>query len=318
MVNELLGIYRVKLPLPFRLDHINCYAIKGAQGWWIIDTGLNTKQSKLVWLEFMSAHQIEPTDIQGIYITHYHPDHYAAAGWFQKLSGAPVYMSRLDGTAAKRYWDMGEEAQQVVIELFYRHGMPLELATDVVKKMMIILSPMDNFHLTVVEPEGFVQLGDYYYRVVWTPGHTDGHLCFYNQENELLFSGDHLLPKITSNISFWPGEHPNPLANFLESLHQTQQLRCQVVLPAHGDPFDNLEERSNQLESHHRERLSLMAGFASQGATAFEICQQSFGENLPLDEVGFALSETLAHLIFLVNQGNLRLENHEEFYRYCV
>ena len=38
-------------------------------------------------------------------------------------------------------------------------------------------------------------------RAVWTPGHSPGHLCFYDETRDLLLTGDHVLPRITPNIS---------------------------------------------------------------------------------------------------------------------
>jgi len=94
---------KLRLPLPFRLDHVNCYAVKGRDGWTIVDAGLNYDPARKAWLEFMDRHGFSAGEITGIYITHYHPDHYGAAGWLQQLSGAPVHMSPTDPPWRIRY-----------------------------------------------------------------------------------------------------------------------------------------------------------------------------------------------------------------------
>jgi hypothetical protein len=90
-----------------------------------------------------------------------------------------------------------------------------------------------------------------------------------------------------------------------------------LVLPAHGEVFHNLQERGRQLEVHHAGRLKVMFNLAAGGATAYEICKQAFKEGLSFHELQFAMSETLAHLVFLVARGDLKVENYGGIYQYC-
>jgi glyoxylase-like metal-dependent hydrolase (beta-lactamase superfamily II) len=154
--------------------------------------------------------------------------------------------------------------------------------------------------------------------VVLTPGHSDGHACFYHEKNGLLLSGDHLLPKISSNISLWPHSHPNPLDNFLTSLRENHRLNVSLVLPAHGDCFSNVQQRVSELQEHHRERLELMKRIASRGATVYQVCREVFGDRLSLHEIRFAMTETLAHLVYLEKRGELRVSKVDGRYIYSA
>ncbi|HZW82239.1 MAG TPA: MBL fold metallo-hydrolase [Candidatus Deferrimicrobium sp.] len=309
LVHEQLRIYLAQLPLPFKLNHINCYIVKGNAGTWIIDSGLNTTTSRQVWMQFLDQNDIRPEDIRGIYLTHYHPDHFGGAGWMQQCSGAPVYISAVDAEAVNRVWqDSNNQSAQKMAKMFNKNGMPEDLTTDVLLEMnWIVPKTKPHPELTLMHPGDTVYLGDFEFSLLSTPGHSDGHICFFNQEHGVLVSGDHLLPKITSNISLWPDSANDPLNNYLESLYSIRKLNCGLVLPAHGAPFTNMVERIDQLLTHHQERLTLMKSVASVGGTGYEICKQVFKQNLSLHEVRFALSETLAHLMFLVNRGEMKV-----------
>src|SRR5256885_13815786 len=52
---------------------------------------------------------------------------------------------------------------------------------------------------------------------IWTPGHSPGHLCFWEAGNKLMLSGDHVLPRITPNIPYHPQAGAHPLGDYLQS-----------------------------------------------------------------------------------------------------
>ncbi|KUO77266.1 MAG: MBL fold metallo-hydrolase [Desulfosporosinus sp. BRH_c37] len=317
LINKELAIHIVRLPLPFALNHINCYAIQGKDGWWLIDVGLNTESSRKVWLQFLLDNDIKGSDIKGIYITHAHPDHFAAAGWLQEISGAPVYISAQDSKSMSEIWNgSGKWITVEVTNQLNRNGMPPELIFKATRDIIpMVLSTQPHPALSIIEPGEVVQFGDFQYTTVFTPGHSDGHMCFFNQEHGFLFSGDHLLETISPNISLWPNGELDPLANFLESLNSNRCLSCKSVLPAHGAPFSNMELRISELEAHHHERLRLIKDSTrkestQKSLTVYEICGQLFGQELNEFDLRFAMTETLAHLMYLVYRGEMEVKEH--------
>lgn len=315
MVYEELGIYQVRLPLPFRLNHINCYALKGATGWCLVDTGLNTQETREGWQRFFAEQDIAPADILGIYVTHFHPDHYGCSGWLQNYAGgAPVYIGEIDAARVARYWKNQPYAIDILRTLFSNNGMPEDVLVEVMAAFAkVIFCTAPHAELSTLRPGQTLRLGDHEYQVILTPGHSDGHICFYNESHGLLLTGDHLLPEITSNISLWPqpGADPDPLDNFLCSLKQMRALNCRSALPAHGKPFGNVEERICQLEAHHQERLALMKSCAGSGATAYQVCCQVFRQDLSNFEMRFAMAETLAHLVYLTLRNELEAASRD-------
>ncbi|KLU61152.1 hydroxyacylglutathione hydrolase [Peptococcaceae bacterium CEB3] len=318
LVHEGLGIYQIRLPLPFRLNHVNSYAIKGKEGWWLVDTGLNTESSRQVWQRFMKEENVSAPDVKGIYITHAHPDHFGAAGWLQGLTQAPVFISTVDEAAIDRIWrDKSQKMVDAVSQMFNANGMPAPVTKEATLTMHTLAAGTDPLpRFSTLEEASTVRLGDFEYRTILTPGHADGHICFLNEEFGLLLSGDHLLPKITSNISLWPGGSPDPLADYLQSLRDSLRLPVELDFPAHGQPFKNVRERIHELLAHHQGRLNLMKGLITGETTVYTVCRQVFGEGLSAHEVRFAMAETAAHLVYMVHRGELVVEEREGVFRY--
>lgn len=308
MIYQPLGIYKVRLPLPFRLNHVICYAVKGRHGWWLIDAGLQREETIAGWKQFFKDQAIKPSDIKGIYLTHFHPDHYGCSGWLQSYTGAPVYIGEIDAERIIQYWKNGNYMIDALNTLFKEHGMPediLEETLGSVNNLIRYTSP--HAELTTLTPGQKVMLGDFEYQVILTPGHTDGHICYYNHDQGVLLSGDHLLPEISSNISLWPqtAADPDPLDNFLKSLDSIRNLNCKLILPAHGKPFSSIEERISQLEVHHQARLQEIKDCTGRGANAYQVCRQVFRQELSFHELRFAMAETLAHLVYLLYKGEV-------------
>lgn len=314
-----MGIYQVKLPLPFRLNHINCYAIKGNSGWCLVDTGLNVDLSRQVWQQFITDQGITNRDIQAIYLTHFHIDHFGAAGWLQSFTSAPVFISDLDEEAIhQNYQAVNPEAVQVFKDMCCVWGVPSSLIEELSNNMISLSAQTLPFpKLNIIEPGSIVNLGDHRFRALLTPGHSAGHICYYNDDYGVLLSGDHLLQKITTNISLMPNSDPDPLASYLQSLRDNLQLPIELVLPAHGHPFTNVKKRINELQLHHAERLKLIKGLVTEGSTVYSICKKVFGKTLNVHETRFAISEIAAHLMHMVKRGELEVSEREGIQFFC-
>ena len=80
------GILWVRMPLPFRLNHINLWMIEEPDGWTIIDTGINDSPTKKLWQTILNK-KISDKRISRLICTHAHPDHLGLAGWFNRKNG---------------------------------------------------------------------------------------------------------------------------------------------------------------------------------------------------------------------------------------
>jgi len=169
--------------------------------------------------------------------------------------------------------------------------------------------------VTVVEPDTLLEgaerlpVDESELEVVWTPGHSPGHCCFYWPARRVLFSGDHLLPKISPNIGLHPQSGADPLDDYLGSLDRIRPLEVNLVLPAHGDPFGDHRERIAAIMRHHDERKTALVDLARDGAkSGWQLAGGLFRGVMDRNvfQQRLALQETLAHCQSLAVEGRLR------------
>lgn len=157
-------------------------------------------------------------------------------------------------------------------------------------------------------------------QVFSVPGHTSGQMCCYFPNENILLSGDHVLPDITPNLSPDPFNlEYRPLRSFLLSLESIRDLPVRRVYPAHGEPISDLAGRFKEIKLHHAERARLVVdSLRERGETAFEVSQDLFGTNLLDFNQFLAISETYVHLLDLKDNGIVSQREKEGLAYYLI
>ena len=288
-----------------------CYLVRQRRGWLLVDSGLKHHSCLDCLRQQLAALNVSPRDINWLLITHFHPDHFGLAAEIKAMSDAQIILHRLDWEVLRM---ITEAASGASGETFNRWvtslGVPPhELAGyDRVFEFGTALFPGD------VEPDLLLDgedqpVGDMGLRAILTPGHTPGHVCVYDEQNRLLFSGDHVLTGITTHIA--PGilSDDDQLGRYLEALEKVRSLDVRMVLPAHENPFERLGERVGQLLEHHERRLEqVLAPIRHSASSARDIASQVewvVGLWEQMDGINrlLAIQETLAHLRLLQGRG---------------
>jgi glyoxylase-like metal-dependent hydrolase (beta-lactamase superfamily II) len=328
MIEVTPGIYRMPLPLPVtKLSHINTYLVRGDNGYLLIDTGWNTKEALNSLKKQLADNGVDGQEITRIVVTHVHPDHYGLAGKLKNLFGATLAFHHLEKDFIETRYVSMEELIQELGQWLQHNGVPPERLAELKKASL----PMLKF-VTPAMPDTTlyggenITCGDFSFEVLPTPGHTAGHICLYEPDKKILLSGDHILPTITPHVGLHPQSGPNPLGDYLDSLHRLEKLEVELVLPGHEQPFTGFKERVEGITLHHRLRnAEIMGAIGYESKTAFQLTTEITWLH-DVNGVGWhklgswdkrmAILETLAHLEAMRAKGELEKFNQGDIRYY--
>lgn len=308
------GVRWLRMPLPMAgLDHINLWLLEDNDGWTIVDSGLGTRRIMELW-EHIFAHELGGRPVTRLICTHFHPDHLGQAGWIVERTGAELVMTLGEWTFGRMLWlDAPAEVPAQVVDFYRAAGFNSELLETLRRR------GYGNFRKGVREvPRSFRRISDGDSLAIggrrWSVrvgrGHAPEHACLYCPELGVLISGDQILPKISPHIGVYPNEpDADPLRQYLASLDRFRDLPADtLVLPSHKEPFIGPGPRLDGLAAHHRARLDRLTGVLAEPCTAAEIMPSLFRRELTGDSIFLAIAETLSHLNYLMNEGQVARE----------
>ncbi len=316
MTEVFKGIHWFKLPIAVddsTLEHINVYLIRGNDGYLLVDSGWNTDISFSILHNHLVKNKVSFEDISQILVTHTHPDHYGMAGRIKELSGATLAMHHLEEKFIDPRYVHLEGLLQETGRLLESNGLPrdemVKLRDATIGMTPYIKPTLPDIRL---RDSDTITTGEFTFRVVWTPGHSSGHICLYEPDKKILLSGDHILPRITPNVSVHPQSIENPLGRYIEALKEIRRLDIELTLPGHDEPFNDPTQRIDAIIEHHIQRnLEILISMQQQSRNTYQIAQeltwgtQSRYEDLPDFHKRMAVFETLAHLEMMTAEGNL-------------
>ncbi len=316
------GVYEILVPIPNNpLGNTNCYLLEGKDGHILIDTGWDSIQAMHSLESELRQAGVDFSHLRQIIVTHAHFDHYGLVGRIRQLSHAKVYLHRRDEEVFRTRYAVTEDFMRRSEEWFHLNGAPRREFS--IGRFMFGGQRTASVHRPDVELEGdeTISNGDFDLKVIWTPGHSPGHICLYDAAHRLFFAGDHILPVITPNIGLPPHSDGNPLGDFIASLMRVRDLPADKVLPAHENVFNNLPKRVDEILHHHEVRnREILAALAAGPMTAYELSGHvtwmpelggvKFSNLMPGDQRA-AMSETLAHLRFMEVDKRVRTATRE-------
>jgi glyoxylase-like metal-dependent hydrolase (beta-lactamase superfamily II) len=312
------GVWSIPVPIPDNpLRYVLVYALECRDGVALVDAGWDDDRSWQALVDGLGAAGFAIGDVRAVLVTHFHADHLGLAGRVREASGSWVALHTLDARVRLSATDPVLIADAVRTHLVH-NGVPAATARTIVRG-----TPFEKFARqpeidVLLEDDETVRLPGLNLTVVWTPGHSPGHSCFYEPDRQLLFSGDHVLPRITPHVAVYHPDEGNPLEVFLRSLDRLDRYEVDEVLPAHEFRFRGLNDRLADMAAHHTRRLAELFEAVRRvpGSTAWRLCAM-LSWSRPWAEFDlmnrrFALAETLAHLAVLQSRREVRATTGDE------
>ena len=310
MAEEILpGIFRMEIPIPRSpLKATNAYVIKGANRNLLVDTGQNCRPALEALREGLAELSIDMRETD-IFLTHMHADHCGLLP-LVKADESVLFASETDAEFINNQLTAASPLD-FLIDAACRNGfVPSEAKRAIERHPGNDPGEKTPLKFSFVTEGRVISVGGYNLHCIETPGHTKGHVCLYEPERKILFSGDHILGDISPNIT-WYRDTGNPLGDFLQSLKKIAAMSVDMVMPGHRRLFADCPGRIIELEEHHRRRLAeayaILAagplnGYQVAAGMTWDMVYNSWDEVAPVQKF-FATGEALSHLRQLECEG---------------
>ena len=291
------GVRTITLPMPWELETVNVHVIDLDDGFLLVDSGIATEECFGALEDELRKLKIGWRDIRMLLLTHLHPDHIGLSWKILELSGAKLLMHR----AEAEYLSLVARESRAP---FFAQAMMAAGVPEAMQRHMDHALRDVRRHFREHKPDWLLEGGEKIavrggtLDVVWTPGHSPGHICLYSPEHRFLISGDHILQFITPNI----GWHPDAdmLASYLNSLDMLNPYDIDMVLPSHGHAFRGHRERIRETAAHHDLRCGQILGLVTEKPlTAYGLVEKIWPRGLTAFHQHFAVFEILAHLEYM-------------------
>lgn len=196
------------------------YLIQDSDGLTLIDTGLALAAPKII--NQLAGAGFQPGDVCRILVTHGHLDHVGGLPELKRLTGAQVVASRIERPFIEGETPIPQPPPDGLSPLGRlmraRQSSPAPAPVD------RVVDEGDTFDTA---------LGDL--TVLFTPGHTPGHISFWQPEHRILFCGDVLMNWPRLRLPFAP--FTSSMAQNRQSIKKLATLQPEVVCFGHGPPL---------------------------------------------------------------------------------
>jgi glyoxylase-like metal-dependent hydrolase (beta-lactamase superfamily II) len=238
------------------------------------------------------ATALEGDRVRAILVTHCHSDHSPLAAWLRDETGAPTIAFGPHGAV-----EVDPDIDDAIED-----GVTLEETTD-----------------TDFDPD--VRVGDgevaamgvgWTMRAVHTPGHTSNHMCYALDEEQALFTGDHVMGWSTTVVSPPDGD----MRAYIDSLRKVMARDDISLWPTHGAPVMSPKPFLQAFLEHRLEREAQVIAAVRSGRSDIEGMVKQMYADVREELHKAAGRSVLSHLIKLVDDGVVTVEGKGKDARY--
>jgi len=254
-----------------------------------------------------------PRQVERILVTHAHIDHIGGLAALVERTGARVGVHPLDRRVVAAWDEEAGPFNRSLRVFLQRAGVPSARHDGLIEAFGFTPGRRRSVPVDIPLEENEPLEG---LRVVHTPGHSPGHVCFL--VGDILLCGDHILARTIPQQ--WP-ESVSPhtgLVRYAESLEKIRRLdEIAVALGGHEPPIRAIRHRIGEILSAQERRLQRVLGLAAGSAQPVTLAhltrhlysrQRGFHELLALTDVG-------SRVEYLEQRGRLEVANRDELRR---
>lgn len=321
-VNKIENVFQIKITVPWAVRYVCVYIFRIDDSYVMFDAGLDMGNWPKLFFSALNEIGISLKEIDYCFISHEHTDHTGLMRKFKRLNpNIQIMMSEAAHETLKwetnpeNYEELVEGANEIVQQVI-KYGIDENQGKRLID-WFTMWPKLRRYH----EPDKLLRDGDEIsfktnkLKVIWTPGHALGHICVFDQNKKHLFSGDHILSRITPHIgNFLVNPEINEkydfddiLKHYLHSLDRIDELNPKIIFPAHQEIIYDPHRRIQEIKKHHDRRLDEISSvIKNKPLTPYKISLLHFGDDLDEMNSFLALSEVMGHLIYLENKNKVK------------
>jgi glyoxylase-like metal-dependent hydrolase (beta-lactamase superfamily II) len=307
-------LHCLTLPTPFPIGPVNVYLLEG-QVLTLVDTGPKADVSRAALESGLASLGYHVEDLRRIVVTHHHVDHMGLAAEIVARSGAEIWTHPYNLPWMADYAAQQRRCRPFYARIWEEAGVPGEIMSLMNEASLGLLRWMDPVPATYTLEEGqLIELGASQWRVYHTPGHAGGLVCLWDPASRTLLANDHFIRDISSNPVLEPppapnGPRPRRLVEYLHHMRRMAALSPEVALPGHGEPVTDVDGLVRHRQAFHERRADrLLESLDGSAASLWELTQIAFPRVQRGMEYFLALSEVLAHLDLLEEEGRVQAQ----------
>jgi glyoxylase-like metal-dependent hydrolase (beta-lactamase superfamily II) len=305
------GILWVRMPLPFRLNHVNIYLIEDGDGWAVLDAGIGNDTTRAIW-EALVTGPLAGRRLTRAIISHYHPDHIGLAGWLAQRFELPLLMSQTSYLGCLNIsLSPGALDARPYRDFYSRNGLDAK-TTDIVATQghgyLKMVTPLPPTFSRVVAGDT-LRIGGRAFAALSGDGHAPEQIMLHNAAEKLFLAADQVIAKISPNVSVWAVDPSgDPLGLYLRSLKSLRRHLPEdtLVLSGHQLPFYGAHTRIDELIAHHEIRCAAIEDSCrTTPRSVADLVPVIFHHPLDPHQMSFAFSEVFAHVNYMIGEGRL-------------
>jgi glyoxylase-like metal-dependent hydrolase (beta-lactamase superfamily II) len=248
-------------------------------------------------------------DLTHVVITHGHIDHFGGLKEIKARTTALIGIHELDRRNITNFLERRTINLYALKDFLIEAGVNGQKRESMLDFYRYTLQLFDSVEVDFGFEEIEMRLGPFQFLHV--PGHSGGHVAI--RLEDILFCGDHVLADIT------PHQAPEQLGSWCGLNHYLRSLdllkgwagESQLALCGHKQVITDMKTRISEIEHMHMERLEQVLEFYRSPNTINALSEYLFGEELGFNGL-LAIEEAGAHVEYLYQRGNLRIENYDQ------